>query len=37
VVKWFLFTSPHSQLVVMSLKPGEDIGLETHPGKPSNE
>jgi mannose-6-phosphate isomerase-like protein (cupin superfamily) len=26
-----LFTAPHSQLVVMSLKPGEDIGLETHP------
>lgn len=26
-----LFTGPHSQLVVMALKPGEDIGLETHP------
>jgi mannose-6-phosphate isomerase-like protein (cupin superfamily) len=25
-----LFTGPHSQLVVMSLQPGEDIGLETH-------
>ena len=25
-----LFTGPHSQLVVMSLKPGEDIGQETH-------
>lgn len=25
-----LFTAPHSQLVVMSLLPGEDIGLETH-------
>lgn len=25
-----LFTGPHSQLVVMSLKPLEDIGLETH-------
>ena len=25
-----LFTAPHSQLVVMSLKPGEDIGRETH-------
>lgn len=25
-----LFTGPHSQLVVMALKPGEDIGLETH-------
>jgi mannose-6-phosphate isomerase-like protein (cupin superfamily) len=25
-----LFTAPHSQLVVMSLKPGEDIGTETH-------
>jgi mannose-6-phosphate isomerase-like protein (cupin superfamily) len=27
-----LFTGPHSQLVVMALKPGEDIGLETHGG-----
>ena len=26
-----LFTGPHSQLVVMALKPGEDIGMETHP------
>lgn len=26
-----LFTGPHSQLVVMSLRPGEDIGQETHP------
>jgi mannose-6-phosphate isomerase-like protein (cupin superfamily) len=25
-----LFTGPHSQLVVMALEPGEDIGLETH-------
>lgn len=25
-----LFTGPHSQLVVMSLAPGEEIGLETH-------
>ncbi len=25
-----LFTSEHSQLVVMSLKPGEEIGTETH-------
>lgn len=25
-----LFTGSHSQLVVMSLAPGEDIGLETH-------
>ena len=25
-----LFTGPHVQLVVMSLEPGEDIGLETH-------
>jgi mannose-6-phosphate isomerase-like protein (cupin superfamily) len=25
-----LFTGPHSQLVVMALQPGEDIGLETH-------
>jgi mannose-6-phosphate isomerase-like protein (cupin superfamily) len=26
-----LFTGPHSQLVVMALQPGEDIGKETHP------
>lgn len=26
-----LYTAKHSQLVLMSLKPGEDIGLETHP------
>lgn len=25
-----LFTGPHSQLVVMSLKPGEEIGEEVH-------
>ena len=25
-----LFTGPHSQLVLMTLKPGEDIGLESH-------
>ena len=25
-----LFTAPHSQLVVMTLRPGEEIGLETH-------
>ena len=25
-----LFTAPNSQLVVMTLKPGEDIGLEVH-------
>ena len=25
-----LFTAPHSQLVVMTLKPGEEIGTETH-------
>jgi len=25
-----LFTAPNSQLVVMSIKPGEDIGSETH-------
>lgn len=25
-----LFTGPLSQLVLMALKPGEDIGLETH-------
>ena len=23
-----LFTAPHSQLVLMSLQPGEDIGME---------
>lgn len=27
-----LFTGPCSQLVVMSLRPGEDIGMETHDG-----
>lgn len=26
-----LFTGEHMQLVLMALKPGEDIGLETHP------
>lgn len=26
-----LYTSKHSQLVVMSLKPREEIGMETHP------
>src|SRR5674476_1345946 len=26
-----LYTSKHMQLVLMSLKPGEDIGEETHP------
>lgn len=26
-----VYTSKHSQLVLMNLKPGEDIGLETHP------
>jgi len=25
-----LFTGSHSQLVVMSIAPGEDIGMETH-------
>ena len=25
-----LFTAPHSQLVVMTLQPGEEIGQETH-------
>lgn len=25
-----LFTGSHAQLVVMALRPGEDIGLETH-------
>ena len=27
-----LYTGPNSQLVVMTLKPGEEIGLETHEG-----
>ena len=27
-----LFTGPNSQLVVMTLKPGEEIGQETHEG-----
>jgi mannose-6-phosphate isomerase-like protein (cupin superfamily) len=27
-----LFTGPHAQLVVMALRPGEEIGLETHEG-----
>lgn len=26
-----LFTGKHSQLVVMALQPGEDIGMEVHP------
>ena len=26
-----IYTATHSQLVLMSLKPGEDIGMETHP------
>lgn len=26
-----LFTAAHSQLVLMSLKPSEDIGMEVHP------
>lgn len=26
-----LYTARHSQLVLMSLKPGEEIGMETHP------
>lgn len=26
-----LYTAPHSQLVVMTLQGGEDIGLESHP------
>ncbi len=25
-----LFTNSHTQVVLMSLKPGEDIGMETH-------
>ena len=28
-----LFTAPHSQLVVMSLAPGDEIGMETHEGR----
>jgi mannose-6-phosphate isomerase-like protein (cupin superfamily) len=27
-----LYTGPHLQLVLMTLQPGEDIGLETHEG-----
>jgi mannose-6-phosphate isomerase-like protein (cupin superfamily) len=27
-----LFTGPNTQLVLMTLRPGEDIGLETHHG-----
>ncbi len=27
-----LYTAGHSQLVLMSLKPGEEIGVETHDG-----
>jgi len=26
-----IYTAPHSQLVLMSLKPGEEIGIEVHP------
>ena len=26
-----VFTGPHSQLVLMCLQPGEDIGMEIHP------
>lgn len=26
-----IFTAPHSQLVLMSLKPNEEIGMEVHP------
>lgn len=26
-----LYTARHTQLVLMSLQPGEDIGMETHP------
>ena len=28
-----LFTGPNTQLVLMTLQPGEDIGLETHDGR----
>jgi mannose-6-phosphate isomerase-like protein (cupin superfamily) len=27
-----LYTAPHCQLVLMSLRPGEEIGMETHTG-----
>ena len=27
-----LFTGPHTQLVLMTLQPGDDIGVETHEG-----
>jgi quercetin dioxygenase-like cupin family protein len=27
-----VFTGPYTQLVLMTLKPGEEIGLETHTG-----
>lgn len=27
-----LFTGPHTQLVLMTLRPGDEIGLETHGG-----
>jgi mannose-6-phosphate isomerase-like protein (cupin superfamily) len=26
-----IYTAPHSQLVLMCLKPGEEIGMEVHP------
>jgi mannose-6-phosphate isomerase-like protein (cupin superfamily) len=26
-----IFTGPHAQLVLMTLKPGEEIGMEVHP------
>ena len=26
-----IYTAPHSQLVLMSLNPGEEIGMEVHP------
>ncbi len=28
-----IFTAPHSQLVLMCLKPGEEIGMEVHEGQ----
>ncbi len=31
VYRMVLYTGKHSQLVLMSLAPGEEIGLETHP------
>ena len=32
VFRRVVFTGPNTQLVLMTLRPGEDIGLETHDG-----